>query len=605
MIEGANFRSKRATGATELFSLRIRPLGVLVEMYRAHQATVPHDRVYALLGMCSDTNLPNDLLPDYDQPWEGLLERLLNYLLGGQASVKAWKDTRTTVAHGKGHVLGSISEISVTGNGRTRIATLIPKSSGLMGITGRWTLPSWAHHVQVGDLICMLRGASTPIVIRRHSDFFLIVVVAPALIINNLHARKFERDSEHHLFLLWNWGWGATSQRDPVGGYEISWGPGPTSLQFESEEVGFLYSKLWRLWSMALILDDLEDNQGAHMILKVIQSSENDNSDANLDMLDTKERFALLCWRWRLMRMSSTLLEEVARTRKKRLGVRNLHVRHTVMQLAKILCSSEHNAGVWEPIVQLLEHEQQDSMPDAWAEEELIRIIESCRQDQAEFLLKWHPGRFPITKEILAAAARNVLDGDSIMRLLLAEYDLHYQGENLRLAARALPSSPSTRTSRTSRLYLIVLVWALVLTILTDLSSTALSGVLVPLASGVYNVQTAAHTHSHHLNLVSLIKPRMAEGLCKTEHRNGNLFLSQGSCRLLMTGQRYLNTLVTRSKKKTGIAASLQALMSVFMGPDTAACYIRGRLVQGGIECRIVYAWDTGYILGAIRKLQG
>lgn len=61
------------------FSLRIRALGELIEIYCTREATGRHDKVFALLGMSSDDPVAAGLSPDYGIPWETLLERLVRY----------------------------------------------------------------------------------------------------------------------------------------------------------------------------------------------------------------------------------------------------------------------------------------------------------------------------------------------------------------------------------------------------------------------------------------------------------------------------------------------------------------------------------------------
>lgn len=56
LIRGAIFRPKYATSSSGRFSLDIRPLGELIDMYHTHEATKLHDKVYALLGMSSNNH---------------------------------------------------------------------------------------------------------------------------------------------------------------------------------------------------------------------------------------------------------------------------------------------------------------------------------------------------------------------------------------------------------------------------------------------------------------------------------------------------------------------------------------------------------------------
>ncbi|KAK4119888.1 HET-domain-containing protein [Parathielavia appendiculata] len=73
LINGAIFRPKYATSRPDRFSLDIRPLGKLMDMYHNREATDCRDKVYALLGMSSDDYISTGLSPDYDKTsWKEL-----------------------------------------------------------------------------------------------------------------------------------------------------------------------------------------------------------------------------------------------------------------------------------------------------------------------------------------------------------------------------------------------------------------------------------------------------------------------------------------------------------------------------------------------------
>jgi hypothetical protein len=76
LIRGAVFRSRNITRTQEGLSLDICTLGELLDMYHAHKATKVHDKVYALLGMCSDDLSTARLEPDYTLQWSILMERV-------------------------------------------------------------------------------------------------------------------------------------------------------------------------------------------------------------------------------------------------------------------------------------------------------------------------------------------------------------------------------------------------------------------------------------------------------------------------------------------------------------------------------------------------
>lgn len=67
-MRGAIFRPRRISRDEKgHFSLKIGTLAELLDMYHGHEARDPLDKVYALLGMCSDTGLSSaGLEPDYN-----------------------------------------------------------------------------------------------------------------------------------------------------------------------------------------------------------------------------------------------------------------------------------------------------------------------------------------------------------------------------------------------------------------------------------------------------------------------------------------------------------------------------------------------------------
>ncbi|OCK78570.1 HET-domain-containing protein, partial [Lepidopterella palustris CBS 459.81] len=221
LITGAVFRRKKVSRSSGTFSLRIRPLGELIEMYHDREASKRHDKVFALLGMSSDDSISADLLPDYEIPWERLLERVVRFLLGGQVSVKTWAEKEMAVIKSKGCILGRVSSVqsSVTWDGRRDVDVILKNILGKSGCLGErsshWTLQASAKSIKIGDVICLLQGASKPTIVRLREDHCTILLIAatPRQIIQNesgfvewsnnqqlvnlLHTRNFQ--------LLWDW----------------------------------------------------------------------------------------------------------------------------------------------------------------------------------------------------------------------------------------------------------------------------------------------------------------------------------------------------------------------------------------------------------------
>ncbi|GAB1195906.1 hypothetical protein APSETT444_005171 [Aspergillus pseudonomiae] len=86
-------------------------LGELIDAYHTHDATLRHDKIYALLGMSSDGSSAKDLLPNYELPWEALFERLIKHVLSAHVSVRIGQDKDTAVIQAKGWVLGRVHEV--------------------------------------------------------------------------------------------------------------------------------------------------------------------------------------------------------------------------------------------------------------------------------------------------------------------------------------------------------------------------------------------------------------------------------------------------------------------------------------------------------------
>ncbi|KAH7082696.1 heterokaryon incompatibility protein-domain-containing protein [Paraphoma chrysanthemicola] len=108
LIREAIFRPGYSTGSSGRSSLNICPLGELMDMHHAHEATKRHDKVYALLGMSSDDLSEANLLPNYRDRWENLLQRLVKFLLSEKISVETWSDKEITSIKSKGCVLDRV-----------------------------------------------------------------------------------------------------------------------------------------------------------------------------------------------------------------------------------------------------------------------------------------------------------------------------------------------------------------------------------------------------------------------------------------------------------------------------------------------------------------
>ncbi|KAL3587796.1 hypothetical protein FPOAC2_13695 [Fusarium poae] len=117
LIKGAVFRPRCATGRPGRFSLDICPLGELVDMYHTREATDRRDKVYALLGMSSDDPSMAKLSANYEISWGQLFKRLIKFF-SEQISADTWNDKEIAVIRGKGCVLGEVSSVKDSKDGR-------------------------------------------------------------------------------------------------------------------------------------------------------------------------------------------------------------------------------------------------------------------------------------------------------------------------------------------------------------------------------------------------------------------------------------------------------------------------------------------------------
>lgn len=172
LMKQSVFRPEYKLGHSAEFSLGIRPLIELIDMYHDYEATVRHDKVFALLGMSSDDPdaIKNaGLLPDYGLSWRDLLKRLVQFFLGGLVSVHACPDREIAVIKGKGYVLGKVASVK----GQRMCIT-----SRTSDLSREWTLQPSAKSVYADDIVCLLHGASKPTIIRPHKDYFSIVLIS-------------------------------------------------------------------------------------------------------------------------------------------------------------------------------------------------------------------------------------------------------------------------------------------------------------------------------------------------------------------------------------------------------------------------------------------
>jgi hypothetical protein len=102
--------------------------------------------------------------------------------------------------------------------------------------------------IQVGDLVCLLQGASKPTIIRLCNDHFDIIIIAATPLGEILKLSQSTKVFSHDFLLIWDW------ERLPG---ELQ------DLAFEHSKIeceGHL-EKATRAWNVAMILEDSEEDE--------------------------------------------------------------------------------------------------------------------------------------------------------------------------------------------------------------------------------------------------------------------------------------------------------------------------------------------------------
>ncbi|KAK4446269.1 heterokaryon incompatibility protein-domain-containing protein [Podospora aff. communis PSN243] len=133
------------------FSLRVHPLGDLIDLYHHREATYRRDKIYALLGMSSDMPSSRGLVPDYTVSWKSVLRQVVITLFGNKVGVLTWEGEEVAIIQGRCRLLGKVTAV---------------KNDDLSASVGK------------DDIQCLLDGASKPTILRLCGDYFFVIATA-------------------------------------------------------------------------------------------------------------------------------------------------------------------------------------------------------------------------------------------------------------------------------------------------------------------------------------------------------------------------------------------------------------------------------------------
>jgi hypothetical protein len=213
-------------------SLSIAPLAELLERFHTHNATDRRDKVYALLGLCSDRTVYVSLRPDYTKDWSVLFADAIRYFLGSEVKISTSNDTEEALITGPRYPLGTCRTRS-----DGKLILCAPHFHGMRSRDISWTvhfpLTGFDENIRSGDILCLMKGAVHPSLVRRCGDYIVVVKIAltrfPTVIIQECSARQdFVQDRlmswlelsaniggpPRHFALVWDWSPGAETRQN-------------------------------------------------------------------------------------------------------------------------------------------------------------------------------------------------------------------------------------------------------------------------------------------------------------------------------------------------------------------------------------------------------
>jgi hypothetical protein len=263
LIQEAIFRSRSIPRKQGKLLMGIGSLGELADTCYAHKATKSHDKVYALLGMCSDDMDGAGLEPNYSLPWRILMKRVTEFLLGDQVSVDTLDEKRRVILKSKGCVLGKVSAIQRNnGKDNKQVVEITTTSSPGYKIdcNGHWLIWTSIQFVREGDLVCLLQGALNPTILRPLEGHFIIIVIGSIGLKRTDGTNAKWSDLAQSASFIRNfllvWDWEISYQNQDPGPYNALTRANNLQSQHEQTESEIDMNDAIQRWNTARILED-------------------------------------------------------------------------------------------------------------------------------------------------------------------------------------------------------------------------------------------------------------------------------------------------------------------------------------------------------------
>ena len=212
LIRDAIFRPQIMIKPSSHFSLQIRPLAELVDLYHCRKATDPRDKIFALLGMSTGNPGAAGIVPDYEASWEDVIRKLVQFSLSHETAVTAWDTREAAVVRANGCVLGRISStqtLHIRGGRQTMEVTwtnpAIPLNKGALQRT-LWTFYTTAKLAKEGDIVCLVKNSKHLSIVRAHEDYSSIIISKVPVSDRVLPWLPSITAFPTQFLLVWDWG---------------------------------------------------------------------------------------------------------------------------------------------------------------------------------------------------------------------------------------------------------------------------------------------------------------------------------------------------------------------------------------------------------------
>jgi hypothetical protein len=184
--------------------LDIQPLAELVNMFHTHEATDRRDKIYALLGMCSDHDSAQSLAPDYSIEWGQLLEVLGRFMFGPHDIISASSGKELLYISSQCFALGWVSKVSMEGfwsdTQTLQVESFRPDCS--FSDTNWWSvrcrLRKSGKEIRENDIV-LLSEMTRKVVVARPTTFYLRIIA-----ITDSRSIEIADENENDGWRLWH-----------------------------------------------------------------------------------------------------------------------------------------------------------------------------------------------------------------------------------------------------------------------------------------------------------------------------------------------------------------------------------------------------------------